>query len=135
MPLVVDVSVMAAWHFPDERSPEADAIRAKLRDDEVVVPGLWWFELRNVLLTGERRRRATPETTAAFLDDLRALSISIALLPDENAVMDLARRHRLSFYDASYLELAQREALPLATFDGDLIVAAKAEGVALVATT
>jgi predicted nucleic acid-binding protein len=59
------------------------------------------------------------------------MSISIALLPDENAVMELARRHRLSFYDAAYLELALREALTLATFDGDLIVAARAEGVAL----
>lgn len=131
MPLVVDVSVMMAWHFEDERSHAADAIRSKLREDEALVPAHWWFELRNVLLTGERRGRSLPEATAGFLDDLRELSIFIASFPDENAVMKLARRHRLSLYDAAYLELAKREGLALATFDGDLIAAAKAEGVAM----
>ncbi len=132
MALVIDVSVVASWHFVDERSAAGAIVLKRLEAEEGLVPALWWFELRNVLLTGERRRRASPEATAVFLNDLRDLSISIALLPDENAVMDLARRHRLSFYDASYLELAIRERVPLATFDSDLIAAAKAEGVPLV---
>jgi predicted nucleic acid-binding protein len=131
MALVVDVSVMMAWHFEDERSPAADAIRAELRDDEAVVPAHWWFELRNALLMGECRGRSRPEATAAFLDSLRDISISIALPPDEMAVFELARRHRLSFYDAAYLELAKREGVTLATFDRDLIAAAKTEGVPL----
>ena len=131
MPLVVDVSVMMAWHFKDERSDAADAVRVNLRDDEALVPTHWWFELRNVLLVGERRGRTSPQAAAAFLDSLRDISISIALLPDENAVFDLARRHRLTFYDAAYLELAKREDCALATFDQDLIAAAKAERVPL----
>jgi predicted nucleic acid-binding protein len=131
MPLVVEVYVMMGWHFEDEKSAAADAVRAKLLTDEVLVPAHWWFELRSVLLVGERRGRAGPEDTAGFLDDLRELSISIALLPDENAVLALARRHRLSFYDAAYLELAKREGVSLATFDNDLIAAAKAERVPL----
>lgn len=131
MPLVVDVSVMVAWHFEDERSPAAEAVRAKLRDDEARVPAHWWFEIRNVLLTGERRGRTQPQAAKAFLDTLRDLSISIELFPDEDAVMNLARRHRLSFYDAAYLELAKREGCALATFDNDLIAAAKAERVPL----
>lgn len=129
MPLVVDVSVMMAWHFEDERSPAGDAVRARLRDDEALVPAHWWFELRNALLVGERRGRSQPELTARFLDSLRDISISIGLLPDEDAVMALARRHRLSFYDAAYLELAKREDVPLATFDRALIAAAEAESV------
>ncbi len=131
MPFVVDTSVMASWHFEDECNPKGDAILATLQNDEAIVPGHWWFEIRNVLLTGERRRRTSTEQTTEFLDLLRDLSISVALLPDESSVIDLARRHRLSFYDAAYLELAQRERLPLATFDGDLIAAAKAENVTL----
>jgi predicted nucleic acid-binding protein len=87
--------------------------------------------MRNALLNGERRNRTTSQQTAAFLEFLREIPISVALLPDENEVMQLARRHRLSFYDAAYLELALRERLPLATFDDDLIAAAKAEGVLL----
>ena len=131
MPLVIDASVMASWHFEDEQSSAAEAIRARLRDDEALVPAHWWFELRNVVLVGERRGRALPEATAGFLEDLRELPISIAPLPDEDAVMQLARRHRLTFYDAAYLELAKREGCALATFDGELIAAAKAERVPL----
>jgi predicted nucleic acid-binding protein len=129
--MVVDVSMMACWHFADERNAKADAILARLQTDQAAVPGLWWFEMRNVLLQGERRRRTTPQQTAAFLEFLREIPISVALLPDENAVMELARPHRLSFYDAAYLDLALREGFPLATFDGDLIAAARAESVPL----
>jgi predicted nucleic acid-binding protein len=52
-------------------------------------------------------------------------------VPDEAAVLRLARAHRLSVYDAAYLELAQREGVPLATLDAGLRTAAAAEGVAL----
>ena len=45
--------------------------------------------------------------------------------------MALARKRKLTVYDAAYLELAKREALPLATLDRDLETAAIAEGVAL----
>ena len=131
MPIVVDASIMACWHFEDEHNDEADAILNRVEADEAIVPQLWWFEMRNALLNGERRRRTTAQQTAAFLEFLREVPISVALLPDENAVINLARRHRLSFYDAAYLELAKREGYPLATFDHDLIRAAKAERVPL----
>ena len=52
--------------------------------------------------------------------------------PDETHVLTLARRHRLTVYDAAYLELAAREALPLATLDAQLATAAQAEQVALI---
>jgi predicted nucleic acid-binding protein len=91
----------------------------------------WWFEIRNVLMRSEQTGRASRQQTDSFLEVLRGLPISAALLPDELAVIVLSRRHRLSFYDAAYLELAKREDLTLATFDRDLIAAAKAEGVSL----
>ena len=72
----------------------------------------------------ERRRRITESGTALRIDRS----------PDENAVLRLARAHRLSVYDAAYLELAQREGLPLATLDADLQRAAAGEGVALVSS-
>ena len=132
MPLVLDASVTACWHFPDEHNAAADEILARIRpDDAALVPGHWWFEIRNVLLLGERRGRTTPDQTARFLEFMHELPISVALLPDEIAVMDLARAHRLTFYDAAYLELAKREGLALATFDRELLAAARAEGVSL----
>jgi len=130
-PIVVDASVILSSLFPDERSPRADAILVQVQDNEGLVPGHWWLEIRNGLLMGERRGRASSSQTAEFLTSLSDLQISIALLPDEIAVFDLARRYRLSFYDAAYLELAKCEGLTLATFDHDLIAAAKAERVPL----
>jgi predicted nucleic acid-binding protein len=36
------------------------------------------------------------------------------------AALQLAERHRLTLYDAAYLELALRRGLPLASLDGEL---------------
>ena len=89
-------------------------------------------QIRNVILLGERGKRATQEQTSGFLARLARLPISIAAIPDEARLMDLSRRHRLTFYDAAYLELAQREAIPLATLDKELVAAARAEDVSLI---
>ena len=132
MPVVIDASVVAAWHFPDERSAEGDAILARLESDRALMPALWWFEVRNVLLIGERRGRTAPEHTEPFFDFLRELPIELAPLPEELTALRLARRHQLSFYDAVYLELAQRERIALATLDRALARAAIAEGVPLI---
>jgi predicted nucleic acid-binding protein len=132
MPLLIDASVVAAWHFPDERSAAADSIMARLESDRARMPALWWFEIRNVLLIGECRGRTAPEHTERFFNFLRGLPIEIAPFPQELAVLSLARRHQLSFYDAAYLELAQREGIALATLDRALIRAATAEGVPLI---
>ncbi|KIZ44690.1 MULTISPECIES: type II toxin-antitoxin system VapC family toxin [Rhodopseudomonas] len=134
MPLVIDVSVMANWYFPDERNIWGDKVLAMLNDDEhgAIVPGIWWFEMHNVLVLGERRGRSTSAQAAQFLAFLRDLPITIAPNPGPDAVLDLSRRHSLSFYDAAYLELAKREHIALATFDRALIRAAAAENVPLV---
>jgi predicted nucleic acid-binding protein len=132
VPIVIDASLTASWHFEQERNERSDAILDSLSDDSARVPAIWWFEIRNVILLGERGRRATQEQTSAFLARLARLPISVAAIPDEARLMDLSRRHRLTFYDAAYLELAQREAIPLATLDKELVTAARVEGVPLV---
>lgn len=134
MPLVIDASVMASWHFPDERNSAYDELLASLEHHEqsVRVPGIWWFEIHHVLLRGERRGRATRQQTELFLSFLRELPVTIAPRSDPYTVLDLARRHRLTFYDAAYLELALRENIALATLDQALARAATAEGVLLI---
>ena len=94
-------------------------------------PGLWWFEVRNTLLVNERRGRLRESDVSVFLRGLAVLAIIIDRAPDEAAILALARRHRLSVYDASYLELAQRDGVGLATLDGALARAARAEQVSL----
>jgi predicted nucleic acid-binding protein len=131
MPFVVDASVAIAWAF-NEQQPIAAQARARLRTEEAIVPALWWYELRNVLVLGERRGRLTERDTARFLRNMSRLAISMDSSPSELQVLTLARRHRLTVYDAAYLELAQRQALPLATLDGELATAARTEQVAVI---
>ena len=96
------------------------------------MPSLWWLEVRNGLLIGERRGRLTQHDTAFFLRRASGLALTVDQAPDETGVLTLARRHRLTVYDAAYLDLALRESLPLATLDKELATAARAEGVALI---
>lgn len=135
MPFVVDASVTACWAFRDEDHPVADTALERLRTDEAMAPALWWFEVRNVLVVNERRKRLTEADSAAFLRDLARLRVGLDRTPQESEVLRLARTHRLSVYDAAYLELAQRHTIALATLDADLIRAARAEQVALVGQT
>jgi predicted nucleic acid-binding protein len=131
MPFVLDASIAACWAFEDENHPAAALALERIRTDEVLVPGIWWFEVRNTLVVNERRGRLSEADTAIFLRGLSRLGVTIDRTPEESAVLALARTHRLSFYDASYLELAQREGLPLVTLDHDLRKAARAAGTAL----
>jgi predicted nucleic acid-binding protein len=132
MPFVVDASVASCWAFDDEAHPVATRTLDRMRKDEALVPALWWFEIRNVLIVNERRKRIARAGVSAFLRNLSRLSIVIDRAPDEAPLLELARQHRLSVYDAAYLELAKRERIALATLDGELAEAARAEKVALV---
>jgi len=128
---VIDASILAAW-FLDEKSDSRveTAIDAMARI-QACAPTLLFYEIRNALLMSERRRRITPAMSAAFLRDLALLPIRLDPPRQDTSPMALARDRKLTVYDAAYLELAKREALPLATLDRDLEKAAIAEGVAL----
>ncbi|MGD0013668.1 MAG: type II toxin-antitoxin system VapC family toxin [Bryobacteraceae bacterium] len=131
MAFVLDASITACWVFQDEDHADADLAFLRMRAEEAVVPCLWWFEVRNILVVNERRGRIAESDTASFLANLSRLRVRVDRLPDESAVLRLARTHRLSVYDAAYLEVAQREGLALATLDADLQEAAAGERVAL----
>jgi len=131
MAFVLDASITACWAFQDEDHPDAGLAFHRMRAEEAVVPCLWWFEVRNILVVNERRRRIAESDTAAFLLNLSRLRVRLDRLPESDTVLRLARTHRLSVYDAAYLELARREGLPLATLDADLRRAATGEGVEL----
>jgi predicted nucleic acid-binding protein len=79
------------------------------------------------LIVNERRGRLAEADTSAFLRGLSRLGITVDHAPEEFEVLALSRRQRLTVYDASYMELARREGIALATLDTDLIRAARAE--------
>jgi predicted nucleic acid-binding protein len=96
------------------------------------VPFIWPLEVANVLLTAERRKALKLAQVTSFLEQLSAWPIQVDTLGVDRAfqqILNAARSHNLSTYDAAYLELAVREGLPLATLDKDLRRAANAVGV------
>jgi predicted nucleic acid-binding protein len=132
MPFVLDASITSCWAFSDEDHPHAALAEKRLQSDPALVPGLWWLEIRNVLLINERRGRISEGKSAVFLHFLSGLPITSDRMPRETELFRLARTYRLTIYDACYLELAQRHGTALATLDTDLIRAAKAEAVPLI---
>ena len=75
MAFVLDASVTACWAFDDEDHPDASLAFERMRTEEGVIPCLWWFELRNILVANERRRRIAEADTASFLLNLSRLRL------------------------------------------------------------
>jgi predicted nucleic acid-binding protein len=133
MAFVLDCSVALAWVLPDESSAYADGLLDRLVAEGAVVPPVWPLELGNVLLTALRQRRIRQSELAPTIERLARLPIEVDIGATDHAlagVLVLAGQHGLTTYDASYLELAQRRNLPLATLDKKLraaCLAAKVE--------
>jgi predicted nucleic acid-binding protein len=132
MAFVIDAPIAATWLLPDESSPMADAGYRRLPAEDAWVPSLWWFEMRNIFLINERRGRIDATKSDQALALLANLPIRVDQQADGTALVRLARQHRLTAYDAAYLELALRRALPLATLDRALADAARTEKVPLI---
>ena len=127
---VLDCSVALAWLFQDEAGPNTDQLLKELRDDDrnAIVPNLWRLELGNVLVQAERHGRVTAAQLTTALELVRNLPVTTDAETDGRAfreILNLARATSLTTYDASYLELAMRHGLPLATLDKALIRAAR----------
>lgn len=124
-----------AWLFPRKDAGEvalAEQVLDELDAEEFFVPAIWYSELGNAILRGERAGMVTLAQTAAFLAELDLAEIEIdadSPRQRQSVVLALARAHRLTAYDATYLELALRKGVPIATFDTQLAEAARAAGV------
>ncbi|GAB0116415.1 type II toxin-antitoxin system VapC family toxin [Acidisoma sp. 7E03] len=141
MAFVIDNSVAIAWCFADERTASVMALLERVMTERVMAPPIWPLEATNVLFIAERRRRITRTQRIEFLVFLHDLPIQIEVgrdiwgeLSTWGAEPQLCERYELTAYDASYLALALKHRIPLATRDKALITAAKAEGVTLLET-
>ena len=134
MSLVLDSSVTLAWVCCAETTEEVSAVFVRVVESGAWVPALWRLEVANILEMGVRKGRSDSIFRDAALADLALLAISVDQETDRQAwgaTAKLAARHRLTLYDAAYLELARRRCLPLATLDHELRVAVTAEDVDL----
>lgn len=131
MRFVLDASIAITWAMRDEDHPIADLAFLEIQSGSAIVPGIFWYEVWNILVVNERRNRIAPVDSAQFIRDLEQFSIVLDSSSGTH-LMDLSRKFKLSVYDAAYLAAAQSNRLPLATLDKDLRDAALAAGVPLV---
>ena len=140
--IVVDCSVLIASLLPDEIEEHAKLIMADLQRGVTlaVVPALFYQEISNALLMAYRRKRINRDILSQYLDVISMLPVTVDTAAATQGstmkvVCQLAEKHGLTTYDASYLELAIRLDLPLVTLDSDLYNAAGEVDVAYQMTT
>lgn len=129
--LVVDCSFVMTWFFEDEKQELAERVLDQLSSFTLLVPQIWLLEVINTLVVGERRKRTNSLKSQQFLQALEKFPIQTVPLTNNSeslSVFAFAREHKLSAYDACYLELAQRKSAPVASFDKSLISAANKLG-------
>jgi predicted nucleic acid-binding protein len=133
---VLDASVAVAWCFEDEATAFTEGILDLLSAGaEAVTPAIWPLEVANALLVAERRKRISVAQAAALLRHMAQLRITVEAVDMDRAfdqILSVARQQKLTEYDAAYVELALRGALPLAALDQKLRQAARDAGIMLV---
>ncbi len=135
MSVVLDSSVTLAWVYADEITAAVAQVLKLVQQQGAWVPSLWRLEVASILESGVRRARHDTAFRDATLADLSLLPIHTDLETETHAwgaTLRLAEKHRLTLYDAAYLELAVRRRLPLASLDSELRMGAMSEGVELV---
>jgi predicted nucleic acid-binding protein len=140
MRFVLDNSVAMRWLLNDgseQRLVYAARVLDLLTQEtgEALVPGVWSLEVANVLVKAQAKGLVSEARASVFIGLLAEMAITVDASTAARALGDtlqLARRFKLSSYDAAYLELALREGLPLATLDADLQSAMEQVGGTLV---
>jgi len=134
---LLDCSMTMSWCFADEASAVSMELQGRLVAETALVPAHWFLEVANVLAMAEKRDRITAADSTEFLRLLGMLDIEV----DDEAsgrafdhLLPLCRSHRLTSYDAAYLDLALRRRLPLATLDDELRATAENLGIAVLGT-
>jgi predicted nucleic acid-binding protein len=132
--IVLDSSVTISWLYSEQSTKAIVEVESRVIQHGAFVPPLWRLEIANILEMGVRRGRHNSTFRDATLGDLALLPINVDPETDRQAwgpTVRLAEQHRLTLYDAAYLELALRRGLPLATLDSELRSAANAEKIVI----
>lgn len=126
--IVIDVSAVLGQLLAEAEADYAERVLGEVAVNGAVVPPLFWYEVRNVLVVAERRGRLRADQSDLFLGALGDLPIEAEGVPSDERATGIARAHGLTIYDAACLELAQRRSLPLATLDAGMVRAAESLG-------
>ncbi|MEM6822241.1 MAG: type II toxin-antitoxin system VapC family toxin [Verrucomicrobiota bacterium] len=134
---VVDASCVVAWLLEDESSAEADEyFRRIIAGENAWAPVLLRYEVANVLsMAYLKRERISQDDLRKGLQEFNRIPIQHDPECSANVTgitSSIAITRKLSVYDASYLELAGRKLIPLATLDTGMREAAKALGIEVI---
>jgi predicted nucleic acid-binding protein len=133
MRFVLDASVALTFVLRDEHDDDASRLLASIRRATIIAPAIWRAEVGNGLLNARRRKRIDAAGIAQAIELIDGLDVEIDLRTiDLSAIHRLATLHRLTVYDALYLDLAAREGVGLATHDDDLKRAARVAHVMII---
>ena len=133
--IIVDASIALAWCLADEADDYAERVLQRVGSEAAAAPAHWPLEVANGLLTAERRGRISTDEindVAIMLNRLGIEVVPIELTTSLWTVLETAREHGLSEYDAAYLDLARFRGVALATLDETLQAASRRAGVPLV---
>jgi predicted nucleic acid-binding protein len=128
MPIVLDASLTASWFIPDEHSAETMAVFWSVEKDAVIVPAIWPVELANTMAMAIKRGRMTKQKWHEAKRMLSEFSVEVdaaSIYSAWHEANEVAEKYNLTHYDATYLEIAMRRKISLATLDAALRAAAK----------
>ena len=130
---VIDNSVVSGWLLQNQATAYSDAVATLLQTRRAVAPPLLRLEYTNVLRTACKRQRLSAEQAYEMLAMLGELPIDLdSSVSTGPQLLDLALRHDLTAYDATYLDVALCRGAPIATQDAALANAARAAGLGVV---
>jgi len=120
--IVLDTSAAMALFLQEEEGVELEELINNIinANGQIFVPSLFWFEVGNTLVSAFIRKRITLEEIQGIEFDISELPIVTDPLPDlaiRIRTREIAILKKLTYYDASYVELAKRLELPLKSFD------------------
>jgi predicted nucleic acid-binding protein len=131
--LILDASVCASWFIDDEIDERTERVMREIQTGApVFAPSLWLLEITNALFNAERRRRIDKKKRQVAFEEVGRLPVTLLAPPtlaDLRTLCHFVERHQLTAYDAEYLRVAKELRLPLATFDQNLVDAARREKV------
>ena len=124
--IVLDASAALALLLAEKEGEDvAELIQDTIAvNGQIFVPGLFWYELGNALGMAERADRVAAQSSSTALAEYARLPIVThpqSDFPSANRILKLSRENELTYYEASYLELALRFQAPLKSYNAHLI--------------
>lgn len=117
---LVDASIALKWFLPLEREPDGDMARMVIGRLAMRTTSLAFYEVGNILTKHSGFEPVQVGAALGLLEDICGDPIELTSA-DRHCAAALAHEHELTFYDASYVAIANRTGRRLLSADRDLL--------------